>query len=143
MTQKLTSFSIFLLRVTIGGLFLYSGVTQVMDKTWSAESYLKGAKVLPQLFNFLLDPAVLPYVTLVNQWALVIIGASLVLGLFVRWSAPAGLILMILYYLPVLHFPYVSNNFFIVDDHIVYAAVLLFLAVVGAGQVWGLDRRLG
>lgn len=136
MTQKLTSLSIFLLRVTMGWLFLYSGIVKVMDKTWSAESYIKGAKVLPQFFDFLLDPAVLPYVNLVNKWGLVLLGVSLILGFFVRWSAPLGALLMVLYYLPVLNFPS------IVDQHIIYALVLLFLAVVGAGQVWGLDRRL-
>jgi thiosulfate dehydrogenase [quinone] large subunit len=126
----------------MGWLFLYSGIVKVMDKAWSAENYIKGAKILPQLFNFLLDPAVLPYVNLVNKWGLVAIGLSLVIGLFVRWSAIAGAILMMLYYLPVLQFPYVGNNFFIVDEHIIYTLVLLFLAIVSAGQVWGFDRRL-
>ncbi len=140
--NKLTSPTIFLLRVALGWLFLYSGIIKVMTTTWSAESYISGAKVLPQLFNFLLDPAVLPYVNLVNKWGLVLIGASLIFGLFVRWSALAGAILMILYYLPVLQFPYAGNNFFIVDEHIIYALVLFFLAIVGAGRVWGLDRRI-
>lgn len=140
--QKLTSLTIFLLRVSLGWLFLYSGITKVMATAWSAETYLEGAKIWPQLFNFLLDPTVLPYVNLINKWGLVAIGISLIVGLFVRWSALAGMGLMILYYLPVLRFPYVGSNFFIIDEHIIYALVLLFLAVVSAGQVWGLDRRL-
>lgn len=140
--HKITSLIIFLLRVSLGWLFLYSGITQVMDKAWSAESYLRGAKVLPQLFNFLLDPAVLPYVNLVNKWGLVLLGASLILGLFVRFSAPAGAVLMILYYLPILQFPHVGNGFLIVDEHIVYALTLLLLSTISAGQVWGLDRRM-
>lgn len=112
-----------------------------MDEAWSAESYIRGAKVLPQLFAFLLDPTVLPYVNLVNKWGLVVVGLSLILGLFVRFSAFLGVILMALYYLSVLQFPYVDNSFFIVDEHIIYALVLLFLVAVGAGQIWGLDRR--
>lgn len=140
--NKLTSLSIFLLRVALGWLFLYSGITKITDAVWSAESYLRGAKILPQLFNFLLDPAVLPYFNLVNKWLLVLVGASLILGLFVRFSAIVGALLMILVYLAVLNFPHIGNDFFIVDEHIIYALALLFLSFIDAGRFWGVDSRM-
>jgi thiosulfate dehydrogenase [quinone] large subunit len=50
---------------------------------------------------------------------------------------------MIMYYLPRLDFPMVGENNFIVEYHLVYAVVLVYLAAVHAGQVIGLDQWAG
>ena len=36
--------SLFFLRVFLGGLFFYAGITKVLDPSWTAAGYLKGAK---------------------------------------------------------------------------------------------------
>ena len=47
---------------------------------------------------------------------------------------------MIVYWFAHMDWPFIENrNNFIVDYHIVYSTVLLFLVVKGAGHVWGLD----
>lgn len=140
--NKLTSFIIFLLRVALGWLLLYAGITKLLDADWSAAGYLANAHTFPELYAFFARPEILPYVDFLNQWGLTIIGVSLILGLFVRWSALFGALVMLLYYFPVLQFPRVGEHSFVVDEHIIYALVLLFFAVIGAGRTWGLDRRL-
>ena len=58
----------------------------------------------------------------------------------VRVSAVFGILLMLLYWTAHMDFPYISDtNNFLVDEHIVYAGVLVFLIVKHAGHVWGLD----
>jgi thiosulfate dehydrogenase [quinone] large subunit len=58
----------------------------------------------------------------------------------VRVSASFGILLMLLYWMAHMDFPYIENaNNFIVDYHIVYASVLGYLIYKQAGYVWGLD----
>ncbi len=137
---KFQSWSLFLLRVTAGWMFFYAGITKVMDPAWSAASYLQGAKTFPALYNFFLSPAVLPITNFLNEWGLTILGASLILGIFVRWSSLFGVILMALYYLPILDFPYPNTHSYIVDEHVIYICALLVLGAFRAGRVFGLDR---
>ena len=51
---------------------------------------LKGAKAFTWFFQMLLDPSVLPIVNFINKWGLTLLGISLILGLFVRFSSPLG-----------------------------------------------------
>ncbi len=141
--NKFQSISLFLLRVSLGGLFLYAGITKIFDSTWSAEGYIRGAKTFPELFQFFLDPSVLPIVNMANEWGLTLIGVALILGVFVRWAALAGMILMILYYLATLDFPHPNPHSYIVDEHVVYFFSLWVLASFQAGKVWGLGNKLG
>jgi len=131
--------SLFLLRITAGWMFFYAGITKVLDPQWSAVFYLKGAKLFPSFYAWLLQPDILPMINMVNKWGLTLLGVSLVFGIFVRFSSVLGAILMLLYYFP-LGFPYPNAHAYIVDEHIIYAAVLLFLAAIKAGRVWGLEN---
>lgn len=131
--------SLTLLRVTTGWMMFYAGITKVLNPAWSAEGYLRGAKTFPALFAWFASPALIPYVNFVNEWGLTLLGVSLILGFGVRISSVAGSVLMLLYYFPILDGWYPNAHSFIVDEHIIYAAVFLVLAAVRAGRVWGID----
>lgn len=131
--------SLFLVRITMGWMFFYAGITKVIDPAWSAEGYLKGAKNFVGFYEWLMSPGMLPIVNFVNEWGLTLLGVSLILGIGVRLSAVLGVALMILYYLP-LGFPYPNTHSLIVDEHIIYAAALLLLASLRAGRTWGLEN---
>jgi len=133
-------FFLFLSRIIVGWMFLYAGITKVLDPQWSAEGYLKGAKAFTWFFQMLLDPSVLPIVNFMNKWGLTLLGISLILGLFVRFSSLLGVLLMAFYYIA-LGFPYPNPHSYIVDEHIIYIAILLFFAAVKAGRVFGLDSK--
>jgi thiosulfate dehydrogenase [quinone] large subunit len=129
-------FALVFLRLTLGWIFLYAGISKFMTENWSAIGFLKGAKMFQGLFGFFADPSVLPYVNVINKWALLLLGLSLVLGIFIRISAPLGAALMVLYFLP-RGLPKPDPTSFIVDSHWVYAAGLFVLAAFHAGRVWG------
>jgi thiosulfate dehydrogenase [quinone] large subunit len=69
--------------------------------------------------------------------ALLGIGAALLLGIGMRIAAGAGALLTVLMWTAVL--PPASNPF--MDEHLIYAAVLIVLALLGAGTTLGLGRR--
>lgn len=130
---------LFALRLAMGWMMLYAGITKVLNPAWSAAGYLNGAKTFAGLYQLLLSPSVLPVVNFVNEWGMTLLGISLIVGIFVRLSSVLGAVLMLLYYFPVLVFQYAGEHSYIVDEHIIYALVLLLFAATRAGKIWGFD----
>lgn len=130
----------FLLRIALGIFFFNAGITKVLNPAWSAAGYLKGAKTLPEFYQFLTTSDILPVINFVNEWGLTLLGVSLLLGIFVRLSSLLGALLMLLYYIPILNFPNVGTNSFLVDQHIIYIFSLLLLGSLKAGRYLGLDE---
>lgn len=64
------------------------------------------------------------------------VGAALILGIGMRITAAAGALLMVMMWSAVL--PPAGNPF--MDDHLIYALLLIGLAMVGAGDALGLGR---
>ncbi|MFA4845590.1 MAG: DoxX family protein [Patescibacteria group bacterium] len=128
-----------LLRVSLGWLFFYAGITKILNPAWSAVGYLESAQTFTGFYAWLTTPDILPVVNILNEWGLTLLGVSLILGLFVRVTSVFGAVLMLLYYFPGLTFPLVEHGF-LVDDHIVYTFALLFFAATSAGRIIGLDR---
>jgi thiosulfate dehydrogenase (quinone) large subunit len=131
------------LRVALGWLMFYAGITKVMDPDWSAAGYLTHASSFPGFFASLADSSILPCINFVNEWGLTLLGVSLILGIGVRLSGVLGAVLMLMYYLPVLDFPMAGEHSYIVDEHIIYALVLLYLSSVRAGRTMGLESWFG
>ena len=129
-----------MLRVSLGWMFFYAGITKVINPAWSAEGYLNGAKTFAGFYHWLASPGILPVTNFVNEWGLTLLGVSLVLGIFVRLSSTLGAFLMLLFYLPILQFPYPNAHSFIVDEHIIYIFALLSLGSIRAGRVLGLEK---
>ncbi len=121
----------------------YAGITKVLNPAWTAAGYLQTAKTLPALFAWFASPANIGWVNFVNEWGLTLLGVSLILGIAVRLSSLAGVLLMALYYLPILTFPIVAPHSYIVDEHVIYALVLVFFAAVRAGRYYGLETWCG
>lgn len=128
------------LRIALGWLFFYAGITKVLNPAWSAKGYLLGAKSFSGFYAWMASDGVLPLIDFVNKWGLTLLGLSLILGVAVRLFSLFGAGLMILYWLPVLDFPRVEHGY-LVDDHVIYALALLFFAAVKAGRWYGLEER--
>lgn len=118
----------------------YSGITKALDPNWSAAGYLKGAKTFVGFYHWLSRPDILPTVNFLNEWGLTLLGISLIFGVGVRLSSILGAALMLFYYFPILDFPYPNPHSFIVDEHIVYALMLLFFAAIKADRIWGFEK---
>lgn len=138
--SRTSQFSLFLVRLAMGWMFLYAGLTKVIDPKWTAAGYLANAKTFPAFFQWFLLPQNIGWVNVVNEWGLTFLGISLILGLGVRFSSILGAGLMLLYYLPILQFPYPNPNSYIVDQHAIYIMTLLFFAAIRAGRYYGLEK---
>ena len=128
-------------RIALGWIFFYAGLVKILDASWSAAGFLANAKTFSGLYAWFAGPSVIGVVNFINEWALLLLGISLILGLFVRWSAIPGALLMVLYYFAGNAFPVVANGF-IVDDHVIYAALLILFFVMDAGNYFGLDGKV-
>ena len=124
----------------MGWLMFYAGITKVLDPNWSAAGYLNSAKTFSGLFQWFAQPNILPTINFINEWGLTLLGVSLLLGIGVRLSSVLGAALMLLYYFPVLDFPYPNPHSYIVDERVFYIFVLLFLAAAKAGRAYGLEE---
>jgi thiosulfate dehydrogenase (quinone) large subunit len=126
-------------RLTIGWTFLYAGIHHFGDAKFVA-GFLSHTKTFHDLYAPLTGPAIAPVLTFLVEYGHLLIGLSLVSGLMVRVSAPFAIMMMLMYWTAHMDWPYIENpNSFLIDYHIVYAGVLVYLIVKRAGHVWGLD----
>lgn len=130
--QSMFSFTFFGLRLVIGFVFLYAGISKLGD--WSAAGYLAGATgPLADWFQSLAGNGL---VDALNVWGAILIGACLMLGLLARPASFFGIIMMILYYFS----DFVGNTAHgLIDEHIIYSIVLLLFISGGVGHIFGLD----
>ncbi len=136
---KLDRGVIFVLRILMGWTFLYAGTWQIWTN-FDTAGFLNHVVTLHAFFSIFAQPAVLPLTDFLVKWGHLLIGLSLISGLFVRISGPFGVLLMITYYFAHMKFPYIEENVnFLVDYHLVYATVIVWLIAHRAGHVWGLD----
>lgn len=127
-------------RLLMAWTFLYAASHQVFVPNFSVAGFLKSTKTFHELFAFFNTPTLEPIVSFLVAWGHLLIGLSLLVGLMVRVSACFGIALLLMYWLAHMDFPYIENkNNFIVDYHIVYSTVLVYLIVMRAGHVFGLD----
>ena len=137
--SKAQKIAIFALRMSLGWTFFYAGITKVINPAWSAAGYLTNAKTFHDFYAMLTQPGILPIINFLNAWGLTLVGVALLLGIAVRFSSVIGATLMLLYYLPILKFPYPNANSFLVDEHVIYAVGFFLLASFRAGRIWGLE----
>jgi len=127
-------------RLAMAWTFLYAASHQVFDPNWSVAGFLKGTKTFHDVYVPFTSATWAPTLTFLVGYGHLLIGLSLLFGLFVRVSAGFGILLLLLYWTAHMNFPYIENkNNFLLDYHIVYAGVLVQLIVERAGHVWGLD----
>ena len=127
-------------RLAMGWTFLYVASHQVFDPGWSVVGFLNHTKTFHELFRIFTTPMMAPTTTFLVEYGHLLIGLSLVFGLMVRISASFGIVLMLIYWMAHMDWPFIENkNNLILDYHIVYAGVLGYLIVKRAGHVFGLD----
>lgn len=132
--------AIFLLRLAMGWLFFYAGITKVLDPSWTAAGYLQGAKTFSGFYNWLALSQNINWVNFLNEWGLTLLGIALIVGVATRLTTILGIILMLFYYFPVLDFPRIGEHGYIIDEHLIYVFVLFVLSAARAGRYWGLDK---
>lgn len=128
------------LRLLMAWTFLYAASHQVLNPNFSVVGFLSHTKTFNGLFQIFTGPTIAPVMNFLVAYGHLAIGLSLLFGLLVRVSSLFGAAILMLYWMAHMDFPYISDhNNFIVDFHIVYAVVLVYLSVKAAGQYYGLD----
>jgi thiosulfate dehydrogenase (quinone) large subunit len=129
-------------RLTMGWTFLWAGIHHFGDDQFVV-GFLSHVKTFHAVYAPFTQPSIIPVLTFLVEYGHLAIGLSLVFGLLVRVSAPFAIMLMLLYWTAHMDFPYIENvNNYLVDYHIVYAGVLVYLIAKRAGHVFGLDGWL-
>jgi len=150
-----------LARMAIGVIFLWAGLEKAIGAglgTWNADGFLQfgtagtlgwpfvtGEVAEGTVFNPTHDlwaglvgtgaTDVIAYLVPLGQIG---IGVSLILGLFTRFGAAMGTLMMLFFFVAAWDFQYG-----IVNQHLTYAVVTFGLAVIGAGNYYGLDATFG
>ncbi len=126
-------------RLTMGWTFLYAGLHHFGDDKFVV-GFLSHVKTFYDIYAPLTNPTIAPALTFMVEYGHLLIGLSLISGLLVRVSAPFAIMLLLMYWTAHMDFPYIENaNNYLVDYHIVYSGVLVYLMVKRAGHVFGLD----
>jgi thiosulfate dehydrogenase (quinone) large subunit len=135
-------------RIALGWVFLWA----FLDKTFGlgfatepADAWINGGSPTFGFLNFATEGKTFHdfFASLAGpaaDWLFMIgllgIGVALTLGIGMRIAAVSGSVMLLLMWAAEL--PLENNPF--MDDHIVYALVLVALALYGAGRTWGLGR---
>jgi len=137
--SALERFLILFFRLTVGWTFLYAAIHHFGDDKF-VTGFLSNTKTFHDVYMPFTNPAVAPVLAFLVEYGHLLIGLSLISGLFVRASAPFAIMLMLLYWTAHMNYPYIENvNNYVIDYHIVYAGVLVYLIIKRAGHVFGLD----
>ncbi len=146
------------LRTLIGWHFLYEGYYKLLLPGWSAEGvplqpwsstgYLRAASgPLARLFQWLIDKGWLGWMDTTVKISLLLIGVSLILGLFTRAGCWGALFFLTLFYLlsvPLAGAPQAGNEgtYLLVNKTLIEAAAVAALLVFNTGAIAGLDLLL-
>jgi thiosulfate dehydrogenase (quinone) large subunit len=136
-----------ILRLVIGWHILYEGIAKLLNPNWSSIGFLSESKwIFSGFANWIIsNPGVLKTVDFLNTWGLIAIGAALMLGIFMRFAAVAGTILLLIYYLnnpPLIGLEYSipsEGSNIIVNKTLIEAIALFLLAIFPVHAVYGLE----
>ncbi len=147
-------YAIIALRVVMGWTLLQGGLTKLVtyldanpENNWTAAGYL--ANAIPEGNPFggvWAGMAGNPVIDQLVMWGLTLTGLGLILGALVRWNAFWGAVMMLFFWAAALEGGLMAGlplaHGWVVDDHLVYAALLFGLGAIGAGRILGLDARI-
>jgi thiosulfate dehydrogenase [quinone] large subunit len=135
------------IRIALGWVFLWAFLDKVFGlgfATTSAKSWINGGSPTKGFLSSATGPFAGFYHSIAGTGpanvlfmaGLLAVGVALILGIGMRLAAAGGAVLTVLMWTAVL--PPASNP--VIDDHLIYAAVLIVLALLGAGNTLGLGR---
>jgi thiosulfate dehydrogenase [quinone] large subunit len=142
-------------RVAVGTIFLSAGLEKALGaEPFTSAGFLKFGTTGTPLFGTAADGVVynpfhdfwvslagnatlLPIINWLVVFGEIAIGAALVLGLFTRFAAVAGTLMMALFFLAIWDFGHG-----IVNEQLLIAVVTSYLGVMAAGRYYGLDSIL-
>jgi thiosulfate dehydrogenase (quinone) large subunit len=144
------AFALVLLRIAIGWHFLYEGGVKILNPHWTAKSFLLDSGGFMKGFyeSIAGDQTWLSISNAANAWGLALIGLSLIVGLFTRFSSLMAILLLLLYYLSHPAFPGVQylfpsdGSYFIINKTLVELFALFTMFAFPTSHIFGLQRLI-
>ncbi len=156
--RPVQQFALITLRTVIGWHFVYEGYYKIWSPAWSpvgtplarwtSAGYLRGASgPLAGLFQRMVNAGWTPWLDRTVKVCLLLIGLSLILGLFTRFGAWGALLFLTLFYLlyvPLTGVPQPGNEgtYLIVNKTLIEAVAVVVLLAFDTGAIAGLDLLL-
>ena len=145
-SERAIGYAIVALRIVMGWVLFQGGITKVLDPSFTAAGYLTNLPEGNPFIGFFGSMAGNSVIDGLVAWGLTLTGIGLMAGALTRWCAFWGAVMMLFFWaasltggiaqgLPIAHG-------WVVDDHIVYAALLFGLGAIGAGRILGVDGLL-
>jgi thiosulfate dehydrogenase [quinone] large subunit len=148
--------ALILLRLLVGWHFLYEGLVKAIlpawsragqpIASWSAWGYIHSGSgpVAAFLEKMVAVPGAGPWIDRLVIAALILVGLSLLLGLFTQAGCWGALLLLALFYLVAIPtqgvaVPGAEGSYLLVNKNLVEAAAVLVLLVFRTGRIAGLD----
>ena len=138
MKQKNMDNWILLMRLSMGWVFFYAGLSKIIKEGgWTAAGYLANlegpfAEIFAQMAgNSLVD--------WLNMLGLLAVGIAFILGIGIHIASFSGIILMLLYFFA--EYPARGDYMNFIEDHIIYAIVFLGFYIFGAGKKFSLGEK--
>lgn len=149
-------FSLVALRMLIGWHFAYEGYFKLLRpawgregaplEVWSAAGYLAGATgPFAGMFHALATASWIGMLDTMIALSLLLVGLSLMLGLFTRVGCAGAFVLLSLFYVAAIPVsgmpePRTEGAYLLVNKTLIEAAAVLVLLLFRTGEVAGLDR---
>ena len=148
-------FGLVVLRTLVGWHFLYEGFTKAIAPAWSRDGvplgrwtsagYLKAASgPFEDLLHRLADSSWIGFVDVLIVAGLLLVGLSLLLGLYTQAGCAGGLLLLALFYFSAvptsgIHQAGAEGAYLIVNKNLIEAAAVLVVLSFRTGRIAGLD----
>ncbi|RMG27252.1 MAG: DoxX family membrane protein [Bacteroidetes bacterium] len=139
-----------LLRMLIGWHLLYEGISKLWNPGWSSAGYLMDSNwLLGGIFQAMAGSSALVAVAdAITIWGLILIGLALMLGIFTRYAAIGGMLLVGLFYLS--HPPLIGTHYampaegssLLVNKNLIEVAALAVVLVFPTSHLIGLEGLL-
>ena len=146
------------LRILIGWHFVYEGYYKLMVPAWSSDGiplarwtaagYIRAASgPVARMFQRMLDAGWTPWIDNAVKIGLLLVGVSLMLGLFTRVRCWGALFLLAMFYLSAIPFAGVpqagaEGAYLIVNKTLIEAAAVGVVLAFDTGRIAGLDLVL-
>lgn len=128
-----------LLRLILGYHFLFEGIDKLFSANWTSAVFLEQTNWLfSNFYHILADNAtLLSIVDFLNIWGQILIGISLIIGLFSTVAAWFGALLLFIYYFAIP--PFIESYLFI-DKNLIELFAFLVVALFPTSHLLGVDR---
>lgn len=141
MFSKPQFYILLLLRLVIGYHFLSEGLNKLFAANWSSGGFLSQSNwIFSNIFIGIANsPTFVAIADILNIWGQIFIGLGLILGLYSKYAAYAGALLILLYYLAI---PPFKNGYTFVDRNLLEFFGLLVTAFFHTSSTIGFDGFL-